>query len=131
MVERKIGEVVIGVSRQEGDDRYGPGSGWEREGVEGRDSVWLGYEPWKALEDQVRTGEPGEGEEEATEPVRSYARQHDRTVSAAGLGDGAEDSLLPDNSPFADANAADWDRKASYATLPTPPNGATATTPGT
>jgi chitin synthase len=131
MVERKIGEVVIGVSRQEGDDRYGPGSGWEREGVEGRDSVWLGYEPWKALEDQVRTGEPGEGEEEATEPVRSYARQHDRTVSAAGLGDGAEDSLLPDSSPFADANAADWDRKASYATLPTPPNGATATTPGT
>ncbi|QRW16570.1 chitin synthase [Rhizoctonia solani] len=131
MVERKIGEVVIGVPRQEGDDRYGPGSGWEREGVEGRDCVWLGYEPWKALEDQVRTGEPGEGEEEPAEPVRSYARQHDRTTSAAGIGDGAEDSLLPENSPFADANAADWDRKASYATLPTPPSGTAATTPGT
>ncbi|KAG8730742.1 hypothetical protein FRC11_005900, partial [Ceratobasidium sp. 423] len=96
----------------------------------GRDCVWLGYEPWKALEDHVRTGEPGEGEEEPAEPVRSYARQHDRSASAA-MGDGAEDSsLLPDSSPFTDANAADWDRKASYATLPTPPSGAPGA-PGT
>ncbi|KAG8786852.1 hypothetical protein FRC12_016164 [Ceratobasidium sp. 428] len=123
MVERKFGEVVVGIPKHEGDERYGHDSAWDRDGVEGRDSVWFGYEPWKALEDRVRAGEPGESEDEyAQQPTRDYARQHDRSTSGAmgGDGAGAEDSLLREEGPFADVHASEWDRKASYAQLPTP-----------
>ncbi|QRW02326.1 chitin synthase [Ceratobasidium sp. AG-Ba] len=125
MVERKYGELVIGVPKTEGDDRYGHGSAWDRDGVEGRDSVWFGYDTWKALEDSVLAGEPGEGEDEESAPARDYAR-HDRTTSGVGDIAGAEDSLLREEGPFTDANAADWDRKASYPQLPGTPG-----TPGT
>ncbi|KAG8739227.1 hypothetical protein FRC10_005858 [Ceratobasidium sp. 414] len=128
MVERKVGEVVVGIPKQEGDERYGHNSAWDREGVEGRDSVWFGYDPWKALEDRARAGEPGEGEEEDAQPTRDYARQHDRSTSGADNGARAEDSLLREEGPFADVHASEWDRKASYAQLPTP---GTPNTPNT
>ncbi|KAG9109506.1 hypothetical protein FRC07_008320 [Ceratobasidium sp. 392] len=100
--ERKVGEVVVGIPKLDEDERYG-----------------------HALEDLVRAGEPGEAEDEnGSPPARDYARQHDRNTSGIGVGmgdsAGAEDSLLREEGPFADVHASEWDRQASYATLPTP-----------
>ncbi|KAG8724071.1 hypothetical protein FRC09_000546 [Ceratobasidium sp. 395] len=113
MLESKFGEVVIGIPKEEGDERYGHDNAWDRESVKGRD---------RALEDRVRASESGEADEYAQHLARDYARQHDRSASGVmgGDGAGAEDSLLREEGPFADVHASEWDRKASYAQLPMP-----------